>query len=569
MKRLSNAGRSPRNSARAHHAAVARLFSLALLAGAPLVATAACSGSAAESVASGSARLLLMSSSALDLPVGGHLDLTVSGAGISPAITMTLPETPSGYAGTVPAIPAGAGRTFAASLFDASGTVVYAGQVDAVTIEAGKTAIVELFLQPSTAPADFANRAPVFNSVYASTLTAKPGDVVLLAAAATDPEGEAITYRWTATDGTFDDATRAAPRWTAGPASATAPQTLTVAVTDPHGASSLATLTVSNVVTTGSASVSVATNDPPTVSGIVSSSGRLDVGDTTHLFATAVDGDGDALGFYWSTTCIGKFSSPFAQRTDFQLNGTTRGLVPCALTLGVNDSRGGSTIQTLSIQQGPPVAVTAPASPTAPVFDSTTQSATASVSDALITFGAKAHTSTGAAATLSWTQIGGAFLAGSLAADGSSVEWYGDLTMNPSVTVTATDPRTGEFTRKSMTVAQKPWSYVTVRGTISVPPKNAHVTSYVYSVTFDAQSLSNHVCSPPTISTKYAVTQTVAAASSFAYSADVNMPASACGRTLGLTLIQEDASGAQWDSTLKTCTFDPTSDVTSFVCDLP
>jgi len=89
--------------------------------------------------------------------------------------------------------------------------------------------------------------APRMGVVYQSADVAPPGQVVLLRATATDPEGEAITWTWTASNGTLsnqlDQAGASDVRWQA-PASPGETYTITATATDPEGASASFKFTV-------------------------------------------------------------------------------------------------------------------------------------------------------------------------------------------------------------------------------------------------------------------------------------------------------------------------------------
>ena len=199
-------------------------------------ALAACGPTAEAGSATGSAEITLTLGEALDLAPTDRLDVTVTGAGITTPMTVTLAKTATAYAGTLGYIPPGTGRTFAALLYDANGVVTFGGQATGVTIEVGRTASVQLVLQQTPVPASVSNWAPAITSLSASALKAAPGATISLGATATDADGDALTVRWSATDGTFADATVWTPVWTAGAASSASPQTITVAVTDSHGA---------------------------------------------------------------------------------------------------------------------------------------------------------------------------------------------------------------------------------------------------------------------------------------------------------------------------------------------
>lgn len=79
------------------------------------------------------------------------------------------------------------------------------------------------------------NHSPVIETSFASNWTAGPGDGVSFSVTASDPDGDALTYHWTATTGTLDGTPAdgaATNHWTSAGATAT----ITVRVTDARGA---------------------------------------------------------------------------------------------------------------------------------------------------------------------------------------------------------------------------------------------------------------------------------------------------------------------------------------------
>jgi len=84
------------------------------------------------------------------------------------------------------------------------------------------------------------NVAPTMGVAYQSTDVAVSGQVVLLHATATDPEGEAIMWAWTASSGTLsneaDQSGASDVRWQA-PAAPAETCTITATAADPEGAS--------------------------------------------------------------------------------------------------------------------------------------------------------------------------------------------------------------------------------------------------------------------------------------------------------------------------------------------
>jgi hypothetical protein len=91
------------------------------------------------------------------------------------------------------------------------------------------------------------NIAPAMGIVYQSADVAAPGQGVVLHATATAPEGEAITWTWTASNGTLsnqvDQAGASDVHWQA-PATPGETYTITATATDPEGASSSFKFTV-------------------------------------------------------------------------------------------------------------------------------------------------------------------------------------------------------------------------------------------------------------------------------------------------------------------------------------
>jgi len=84
------------------------------------------------------------------------------------------------------------------------------------------------------------NIAPTMGIVYQSTDAADLGEVVLFHASATDPEGQPLTWTWTASDGALSDQVDhpgfSDVSWTA-PATPGVRYTITATATDPGGAS--------------------------------------------------------------------------------------------------------------------------------------------------------------------------------------------------------------------------------------------------------------------------------------------------------------------------------------------
>jgi len=85
------------------------------------------------------------------------------------------------------------------------------------------------------------NRSPTVTA-SCSPCTVTTGQASTLRATASDPDGDSLTYRWSASQGTFSDATASSSTWTAPNDAATA--TITITVQDGRGGSASATVTV-------------------------------------------------------------------------------------------------------------------------------------------------------------------------------------------------------------------------------------------------------------------------------------------------------------------------------------
>jgi len=88
------------------------------------------------------------------------------------------------------------------------------------------------------------NGTPTITLVEASATVVDGADIVMLTVTATDPDGDPLTFTWTAPSGTFDTTTGDTVYWT--PPTVTATETVTVTVTaeDGNGGSAVGTVDV-------------------------------------------------------------------------------------------------------------------------------------------------------------------------------------------------------------------------------------------------------------------------------------------------------------------------------------
>lgn len=151
----------------------------------------------------------------------------------------------------------------------------------------------------SVALATFPNREPVITSIFATPPVTTPGGSVHLEATVHDPDGDPLTYIWTAPNG-----------WTGtsdtGSLDLTAP--------DLFGASGVVKLEVDDGygTTLGMATVSTAANQAPLISYLAVEPQVIGRGGTAALRATAFDPNGDPVALSWSV-----------DDTTWQVQGTT------------------------------------------------------------------------------------------------------------------------------------------------------------------------------------------------------------------------------------------------------
>lgn len=132
------------------------------------------------------------------------------------------------------------------------------------------------------------NDAPIISSINANPQSVLRGGDIQLAVTANDPNGDTLSYQWTAPTGwSLDDATLAQPTLTA-PAQSGETASIEVTVTDAEGLTS-----------TGSVVVSTTANNVPTLSSLSASPTQTEPGGTITLAAVASDADGDALNYTW------------------------------------------------------------------------------------------------------------------------------------------------------------------------------------------------------------------------------------------------------------------------------
>ncbi|MCB9674862.1 MAG: hypothetical protein H6737_07080 [Alphaproteobacteria bacterium] len=282
-----------------------------------------------------------------------RIELTISGPGIPVPLVEDIPgDAVSGWSAIIDDIPAGTDRTFAGEAFDGT-EVAYSGQAFPVTVLADEIALVTLFMQETTTGSPWYNAAPRMTGISASSYTVEPGQDVSITVTAEDPDGDPLTWAWTAPSGSFDDPTSNSVVWTAPPSTGTV--LLHVSAADPSGATATLDIEIAVGTGAGSAFVSVDLNGSPEVLGVVPSPTRIDYGETTYLDATATDPDGDPLTYAWEARfpCDGYFDNPTVEDPSFTLSDIDPPGADCEIEVTVTDGLGGRNTGTISVATGP------------------------------------------------------------------------------------------------------------------------------------------------------------------------------------------------------------------------
>ena len=198
-----------------------------------------------------------------------------------------------------------------------------------------------------------ANQAPRV-TVSPTTVTVDGEEALAVSGAATDPEGDRLTYRWSSNGGgTFDDDAAPETTWTAPPKTNAAQEiTLTLTVTDDGHVERAATVTVQ---------VTVRANRAPDVTATATTPTTVNGGGTVTLHGTASDPDGDPLLHTWSSNGGGIFEDASALDTTWTAPPKTNALQNIVLTLTVTEDRAGARTETANVD----VTVRANQAPTA------------------------------------------------------------------------------------------------------------------------------------------------------------------------------------------------------------
>ena len=185
-----------------------------------------------------------------------------------------------------------------------------------------------------------ANQAPRV-TVSPSTARVDGEEVLAVSGAATDPEGDRLTYIWSSNGaGTFDDDAAPETTWTAPPKTETAQYiTLTLTVTEDR---------VGARTETANVGVTVRANQAPRVT-VSPTTATVDGGEEVELEATASDPDGDGLRHTWSSNGGGSFDNASALDPTWTAPRKTNDVQNIVLTLTVTEDRVGARTETANV----------------------------------------------------------------------------------------------------------------------------------------------------------------------------------------------------------------------------
>lgn len=184
------------------------------------------------------------------------------------------------------------------------------------------------------------NNGPVISSVTASPQSVARGGELTLNVSAGDPNGDPLTYQWSAPQNwTLDDPSIAQPTLTA-PEQPGETATIDVTVTDSQG-----------VDASGSIVVSTLPNSAPVISSLLPENSNLSRGGTTDVSISAADPDGDMLTYSWT---VGNAAWSYTGSGDtISLTAPDTASSSTMVTATVTDSVGASTSSTVIVQTVP------------------------------------------------------------------------------------------------------------------------------------------------------------------------------------------------------------------------
>lgn len=305
---------------------------------------------------------------------------------------------------------------------DASGEVVATASLDAkVKLPLYGEALVVVVPLPESGMAGLSNHAPLIHAVIGSKARVALGETVALQAQASDLDGDALTYAWSASSGTLE-CEEAACTWTAlrpadaGDGSESRDGALVeVRVTDARGARSTLQFRVAVGTVRGDAALTDTRFNRSPVPAAIGQPQPVGLNTQVQVSATATDEDGplDVLTYAWSATCEGRFDDRTLALPVFTPTAEPPACA-CQLRGEVTDGLGGSTEEVVHLC----VRASAP-----PVVETAVQSAPSAMSGDRVLFTVTTTDPRSEALTYRWTSNVGAVGTAVTSGTGSTVDW--------------------------------------------------------------------------------------------------------------------------------------------------
>lgn len=247
-----------------------------------------------------------------------RVEVTVTGSGIDNPIVAALSIQAETATGVVGKIPAGADRTFRVDAYrDTDLVCTGSGMADIVSGEVA-TVIVVLQCNPDAEDVGAAevngtfNFPPRIESASADAAAILVSGTVNLSVAAADPNsGDELVFAWSSDDGTFSDPTNASTAWTAP--DTTGSETLTIVVTDNHGASTSLDVSIDVILCTGALGPQSANCAGTNGDSVSVECSDLTVGRSYCLDLTSGDYGNESMAMSGANTAVVPLSDPWPQ----------------------------------------------------------------------------------------------------------------------------------------------------------------------------------------------------------------------------------------------------------------